>query len=132
MNIKYTPVDISARVKDTDTQKDVMKDIIVVVDCVDQDSNISVFYQLYHRFPEENVYSKDAPFIEFDEITEENILAFVQEMIDTNNHMHEWVENRIQEIIEEPVKKLFSFQRSYPNTEITDVSVGIGSTSVEE
>jgi len=127
MNIKYTPVDISARVKDVDDQKDVMKDITVMVDCLDQDSGVSVFYQLYHRFPEENVYTDETPFVEFDDISEENVMSFVQSMIDSNNQMHEWVQTRIQEIIDEPVKKAFTFQRVYPNT--VETIVGIGSSS---
>ena len=52
MNIKYTPVDISARVKDTDQHVDSMQDITVMLDCVDQDSGISVFYQLHYKFQE--------------------------------------------------------------------------------
>lgn len=129
MNIKYTPVDISARVKDIDGQKDVMKDITIMVDCVDEDSGISVFYQLHYKFPEENNYTKEAPFVEFDDISEEHVKDFVQNLMDNSPHMNEWVEKRIQEIIDEPVKKLFSFQRSYPNS--VETVVGIQSTTTE-
>lgn len=130
MNIKYTPVDISARVKDINDQKDVMKDITVMVDCVDEESGVSVFYQLHYKFPEEHIYSDDQPFVEFDDITEENINSFVEELMNNSPHMKEWAEQRIQEIIDEPIKKLFSFQRSYPNS--VETIVGIGSTPPAE
>jgi len=128
MNIKYTPVDISARVKDTDQHVDSMQDITVMLDCVDQDSGISVFYQLHYKFQETVEYSDDTPFVEFDDISEDHVMEFVQNLIDNSPEMKEWVEKRIQEIIDEPVKKLFKFQRSEPNE---NAVVGIGTTPAE-
>jgi hypothetical protein len=123
MNIKYTPVDISARVKDLENKKDVMQDLTVMVDCVDQDSGISVFYQLHYRYPEQNTYTDESPFVEFDNISEEHVMSFIQDLINNSLHMHEWAEKRIQEIIDEPVKKLFSFQKSASQTFESDVEI---------
>jgi hypothetical protein len=128
MNIKYTPVDISARVKDVENRTDVLQDLTIMVDCVDEDSGISVFYQLHYRYPEKNTYTQESPFVEFDNISKEHVMSFIQDLINNSSHMHEWVEKRIQEIIDEPVKKLFSFQKNYLNEEIIDTSIGISST----
>lgn len=129
MNIKYTPVDISARVKDIGDSKDVMRDITIMVDCVDQDSGISVFYQLHYKFPEEHQYTKEAPFVEFDDISEEHVMSFVQDLMNNSPHMNEWVEKRIQEIIDEPVKKAFTFQRSYP-TKVDEYTINLSSDNI--
>ena len=99
-----------------------------MLDCVDQDSGISVFYQLHYKFQEKVEYNDDTPFVEFDDISEEHVMEFVQNLIDNSPEMKAWVEKRIQEIIDEPVKKLFKFQRSEPNE---NAVVGIGTTPAE-
>lgn len=124
MNITYTPVDITARVRDHNGQKDLMFDLIVVVDCVDQDSGTSVFYQLHHRFNTEHEYDENQPFVPFEDIEEEHVNQLVQNLIATCDHMHNWVEERINALNSEPVVKKFSFQMKESEP------VGIGSTPV--
>lgn len=127
MNISHKVKAINARVKDHRSYTDMIFDLSVFIDYTDDETGSNVGYQISYKFDTETEYSKENPFIPFDETTEEQINSLIGTLIEEERvggqmTLEEWAERRFAEIYAEPVSKPFIFQ-------IPTDPIGIGTPS---